>query len=220
MTGAFRTTAKAELEVEMHIPPIEISLYQAVESSLNRIRGSPLYYKIQQLRRSAPSKFKWYSPLQKLEHTVVLRLEEGTPPMEVIRPEIICPWTEPPKIHITKGTEAGKLEHNQIAREAKSNLGHVLAYTDGSEINGEVGASACIPELGTKAANYMGTNQVSTVYAGELRGLQLALDLALKHSLIIRRLTIFTDNQAAIQAVAKPRNHSGQYLVHGVRERL
>ena len=66
----------------------------------------------------------------------------------------------------------------------------------------------------------MGTNQVSTVYAGELRGLQLALDLALKHSLIIRRLTIFTDNQAAIQAVTKPRNHSGQYLVHGVRERL
>ena len=40
----------------------------------------------------------------------------------------------------------------------------------------------------------MGTNQVSTVYAGELRGLQLALDLALKHSLLIRRLTIFTDN--------------------------
>ena len=55
---------------------------------------------------------------------------------------------------------------------------------------------------------------------GELRGLQLALNLALKHLLIIRRLTIFTDNQAAIQAVAKPRNHSGQYLVHGVRERL
>ena len=58
------------------------------------------------------------------------------------------------------------------------------------------------------------------MYAGELRGLQLALDLALKHSLIIRRLTIFTDNQAAIQAVTIPRNHSGQYLVHGVRERL
>ena len=102
---------------------------------------------------------------------MALRLEEGTPPMEVIRPEIICPWTKPPKIYITKGTEAGKLEHNQIAREAKSNPGHVLAYADGSEINGEVGALACIPELGAKAANYIGTNQVSIVYAGELRRL-------------------------------------------------
>ena len=90
MTGAFRTTAKAELEVEMHIPLIEIALYRAVESSLNRIKGSPLYYKIQQMRRSAPLKFKWYSPLQKLENTIALHLKEGTPPMEVIRPEIIC----------------------------------------------------------------------------------------------------------------------------------
>jgi hypothetical protein len=78
--------------------------------------------------------------------------------MEVIRPEIIYPWTEPLKIYITKGIEVGKLKYNQIAREAKNNLGHVLVYTDGSEINGEVGASACIPELEAKVANYIGTN--------------------------------------------------------------
>jgi hypothetical protein len=47
----------------------------------------------------------------------------------------------------------------------------MLAYIDGSKINREVGASACIPKLGAKAANYIGTNQVSIVYAGELRGL-------------------------------------------------
>ena len=70
-----------------------------------------------------------------------------------------------------KGTEAGKLKHNQIIQEAKNNLGYVLAYIDGSEIKGEVEASACILELGTKAANYMETNEVSIMYAGELRGL-------------------------------------------------
>ena len=91
--------------------------------------------------------------------------------MEVICLEIICLQTEPLKIYITKGTEVGKLEYNQIIWEAKNNLGHVLAYIDGSKINGEVGALAYIPELGTKAANYMGTNQVSMVYVGELRGL-------------------------------------------------
>ena len=80
------------------------------------------------------------------------------PFIEIIHLEIICLWTEPLKIYITKGTEAGKLEHNQIIQKAKNNLGYILVYTDGSEIKGEVGASAYILELRTKAANYIGTN--------------------------------------------------------------
>ena len=80
------------------------------------------------------------------------------PPIEVIRPEIICPQTKLLKIYITKEIEVGKLEYNQIIWEAKNNLGYVLVYTDGSKIKGEVGALVYIPELETKAANYMGTN--------------------------------------------------------------
>ena len=80
------------------------------------------------------------------------------PPIEVIRLEIICPQTELLKIYITKGIEVGKLEYNQIIWEAKNNLGHVLAYIDGSEIKGEVGALVYILELETKVANYIGIN--------------------------------------------------------------
>jgi hypothetical protein len=43
---------------------------------------------------------------------VALHLKEGTPPIEVIRLEIICLWTELLKIYITKGIEVGKLEYN------------------------------------------------------------------------------------------------------------
>ena len=93
------------------------------------------------------------------------------PFIEVIYLEIIYLQTELPKIYIIKGTEAGKLEYNQIIQEAKNNLGHVLVYIDSSEIKKEVEALVYILKLGTKAANYMGTNQVSTVYIGELRGL-------------------------------------------------
>ena len=39
------------------------------------------------------------------------------------------------------------------------------------KIKREVKALACILKLKTKAANYIETNQVSTVYIGELRGL-------------------------------------------------
>ena len=80
------------------------------------------------------------------------------PPIEVIRPEIIYLQTKLLKIYITKGIEVGKLEYNQIIQEAKNNLGHVLVYTDGSEIKGEVGALAYILELETKVANYIGIN--------------------------------------------------------------
>jgi len=67
------------------------------------------------MQRSAPLKFKWYSPLQKLENTIALHLKEGTLFIKIICLEIICLWTEPLKIHIIKRTKAGKLEHNQIA---------------------------------------------------------------------------------------------------------
>ena len=80
------------------------------------------------------------------------------PPIEVIRPEIICLQTKLLKIYITKGIEVGKLEYNQIIQEAKNNLGHVLVYIDGSKIKGEVGALVCILELEIKVANYIGMN--------------------------------------------------------------
>ena len=34
----------------------------------------------------------------------------------------------------------------------------MLAYINGSKINGEVGALVCIPKLGAKVANYIGIN--------------------------------------------------------------
>ena len=114
--------------------------------------------------------------------------------MKVIYLKIICLWTKPLKIYITKGTEVGKLKYNQIVWEAKNNLRHILVYIDSSEIKGEVGVLVCILELKIKAANYIGTNQVSIVYIRELRGLQLALDFIFKHLLLIRRLMIFIDN--------------------------
>ena len=123
------------------------------------------------MQKSTLLKFKWYSPLQKLKNTIALHFKEGTLFIEIIYLEIICLQTEPLKIYITKKTEVGKLEYNQIIQETKNNPGHILAYTDSSKINKEVGASVCIPELKTKAVNYIEMNQVSIVYTGELKGL-------------------------------------------------
>ncbi|KAF1807924.1 hypothetical protein P152DRAFT_370358, partial [Eremomyces bilateralis CBS 781.70] len=85
---------------------------------------------------------------------------------------------------------------------------------------------------------YMGPRSVSNIYAAELRGIQLALDIADQHSGIKRRtvaltpqrriplpsetthIYIFADSQGAPKALLSPQTHSGQYYVLDILYRL
>lgn len=95
-------------------------------------------------------------------------------------------------------------------------------YKDGSGIHEHVGAAAVVlsnqgsmssPVL-HKRAQYMGTDAQSTVYAAELQGMLLALEIIIANSnMLFHYFTIFTDNQSALKTLRNPGNTSGQSIL-------
>ncbi|KAG2001216.1 hypothetical protein GB937_010388 [Aspergillus fischeri] len=94
----------------------------------------------------------------------------------------------------------------------------IITYIDGSGTDKGVSAAVVSP-LGNRACQ-LESLDTHTVYAAELCGIELALYLATRAESPItrflnpqreRRITIFTNNQAAIRACAEPKSSSGQH---------
>ena len=113
---------------------------------------------------------------------------------------MVPPWWTPPVTHIDKTAE------DAIKRYDATDLRTLRVYTDGSGIDGHVGAATVvldmlITDILAKRTEHIGTATTSTVYAAELRGIGLGLQIALNVQAKTDtpgQCIIFTDNQAAI----------------------
>jgi len=200
-TGAFKTTALSVLEAETATPPVEYQLLQSSLMSAVRIIGTPIYRTviINGLRTGLEehSNTERLSPLQRLER----KLQEvlGIPRLDIFEtflPAIVEPWWKPPDTHIAPDADAAVQNHDRIRDNVKA--GDLYIYTDGSDIDGHVGAAAWCEQLDQTSKMYMGTSFDSTVYAAELMGISQALSMAIQSGRETRRVFIFTDNQASI----------------------
>jgi ribonuclease HI len=92
-------------------------------------------------------------------------------------------------------------------------------YTDGSGIEGRIGAA--VADLQNRHTHsQMGDDDTSTVYAAELRGIEMALNSTLDRieqwaEQAKNGLVIFADSQAALKALRKARMPSGQVYLEG-----
>jgi ribonuclease HI len=211
ISGAYRATSSVALDTELFLLPAKQRIKKAVGEAYIRLLTTPprhlIQEAIQRASRARPTKKK--TPLQQLalDHAF---LRDKNIPTESLRLHPHAPWEETKIItHIDMSKEEAMATHER--ESAKPNL--LSIYTDGSGIEGRIGASAITLHPKEVHRAYIGNTKIATVYAGELKGLLMAGELAwdaLVRDQSIKYIRIFTDNQAAIKAMGDVKRQSGQ----------
>ncbi|OHW97033.1 reverse transcriptase [Colletotrichum incanum] len=203
MSGAYRATSFPALNVEMHLLPVEQQIWKHNIDTISRVGIAEVF-----ARRG-----RKMSPRQTITKRLLDRQDATNEEHEHIPPFVTPPWWQGPRIHIAEGAEKAEKEHQRCLEQ---NAGAAHIYADGSGINGQIGAAAVCTTTQQTSKSHMGNDTTSTVYAGELQGIVLALEMAQadkQNGNHRSKVFIHTDNQAAIRSSAKPRGKSGAYLL-------
>ena len=212
VTGAFKATSLPALDIEAFVLPIRQKLDKLSCESLLRIASSQLYETIV-TQRPRPSKTKNISSLEILCRRFEKRFNCKIENLERTIPFVTPPWWIPPLTEIAPSKHEAKISHDNIIR-AHDPQKQLIIYTDGSGMNGKIGAAALIPSQNITLKAYLGPIHYLTVYSGELQGVAMALNsTSSPNRQPTQKVTIFTDNQSVIQAVSAPHVQSGQQIL-------
>jgi ribonuclease HI len=140
--------------------------------------------------------------------------------VETIHPYIRPPWwTLRATIHIDANKEASEKYHLQSTASSQTEALHI--YTDGSGIKQEIGAAMFCSTNQHVEQRYLGSENESMVYAGELEAIQMAIDhVKLEDNSHYKKCRIFTDSQSAIKSLAKPKRQSGQSIIKRILDEI
>jgi ribonuclease HI len=218
VSGAYRATSAPALDIETYLLPLEHQIWQHNADSLGRIGLGE--QELQHGPGNPRQEGAKMSPRKAIQKAIQDEGGFDLERLEAIPPHIVPPWWAGPSTYIEESAEKAEARH-QCSIRSEPDAIHI--YTDGSGINGHIGAAAvCTTTHQTKSA-YMGDDTVSTVYAGDLQGIILALQIAQEdrdRGNCRKKVLIYTDNQAAIRSAAKPRGTSGAYLLQVIAQQL
>ena len=197
MTGAMRTTATDTLEAHLNILPFHLLVDVHISRDATRLCSLPSSHPLHPHVRKATRFVKHHrSPLHEVLAAYSLRPDD----METIEAIRLPPgWRPPFPISIAPSKdEAAAAEALWAAK-----TGYRI-YSDGSDCNGGVGASAVLYRPGhaepTVLRHHLGASTRHSVYEAELVGLLLATHLLLR-LLSFHLASCAADNTASLLAV-------------------
>ena len=215
ITGALRTTPSNLLLPHAGLIPLQLQIRKICQNLALRIATLPAHHPLFRTANKAAKKVpkRHPSPLQ-----IILCLLPAHPSkmetIDTLRKPL--EWRQPFATRIPNSEEEALALNNE-------NMDDVKLFTDGSGLNGHIGAAAVLtrgfhPYI--IARHYLRPDTKHTVYEGECVGQLLGLHLLkrLSTGLDIRSVTITVDNQASISAHVSTKPGPGSYLINQIHE--
>ena len=138
-------------------------------------------------------------------------------PLETIKPFLTHPsWSLPVDICIDSNKDTAEQHHDSIFHAHTNDNNISFIYTDGSGLEGSTSAAAFSWTSKIATTKFLGPNTTSTVFSGELEGINIALNQIPRDAVSAKTYYIFSDSQAAIKAIRKPKRQSAQFIIEEI----
>jgi ribonuclease HI len=217
ITGSIRTAPTDMMEVQARILPMDLFLLKRCHNELTRVYSLPPSHPLHDIARKRYNSRhvkRYPSPLHLLptilcpvppNETEVIDVPQRSPHYQ---PNFVC--------RISGSKEEAKDEHDALTDE-------IAIYTDGSSIDGSVGAAAILYErrrgvIRTLKYQLGGDSQFSA-YDAEAVGIILGLHLARQVRSNTRQISINLDGKSVIQALSKQTTTSSQHLLETIHDK-
>ena len=212
ISGCYRTTPTAAMEIETELQPVWIRLQTRVLLAITRMQSlseaHPIKGRLINALRTRTANISHRSNLE----NILQQFPFMTGSLETIDPFIRPPWWETAvKIQIAASKDEAVNLHDTLQRQDPRSNGIMTIYTDGSGINGKIGAAAYNATTDETRHQHLGDELRFNVYAGELTALHMGVIQWQESDYL--KCRIFTDSQAAGTSVCQPWRQSGQKLI-------
>ncbi|CCA76851.1 hypothetical protein PIIN_10836 [Serendipita indica DSM 11827] len=198
--------------------PIKETLCLTCQKAAARLASLPATHPLSKFVKRASRGLlqRHNAPLHCIFHSIDSKVDD----LKAITPASRNPNATNP---FTISIEESKMLAKEADNNSNGNSEQVVVYTDGSGMEGMIGAGAVLYRDGVRirsARFLLGEDMEHTVHEGELVGIALGVQLAKMERIVIPHIKISLDNQAAIQGMENVSAKAGQHIIRKIHRAI